>query len=212
MNKQKLISMGVSEEIAEKIMQEVGGNFIPITRFNEVNELKKSYAEQLKERDAQLEQLKKSVGNEDELKKQIESLQKDNKAKEDSFNATIKQMKIDNAIEKALTEAKAKNIKAVKALLDTSNAELQDDGTIKGLTESIKALSENADTSFLFETNSDTQPNTGHKGFMPGQKKDGIPNTDTTYETRLAEARKNGNTLEAIKIKKEASEEGIYLV
>ena len=131
-------------------------------------------------------------------------------AKEDSFNAEIKKIKIDNAIDKALLDAKAKNIKAVKALLDTSNAELLEDGTIKGLSESIKTLSENADTSFLFDT-SDTQSNPGHKGFMPGQKKDGIPNADTSFETRLAEARKNGNTLEAIKIKKEASEEGIYL-
>lgn len=210
MNKQKLISMGVSEDLAGQIMAELEGNFIPKTRFNEVNELKKSYMEQLKERDTQLEELKKSVGNEENLKKQIETLQKENKAKEDSFNAEIKKIKIDNAIDKALLDAKAKNIKAVKALLDTSNAELLEDGTIKGLSESIKTLSENADTSFLFDT-SDTQSNPGHKGFMPGQKKDGIPNTDTSFETRLAEARKNGNTLEAIKIKKEASEEGIYL-
>ena len=43
MNKQKLISMGVSEELADKVMAELDGNFIPRTRFNEVNELKKAW-------------------------------------------------------------------------------------------------------------------------------------------------------------------------
>lgn len=217
MNKQKLISLGVSEDIADKVMAELDGNFIPRTRFNEVNELKKSYMEQLKERDTQLEELKKAVGDSENLKKQIETLQNDNKAKEDAFNAEIKKMKIDNAIDKALTEAKAKNIKAVKALLDLNNAELLEDGTIKGLSESIKGLSESQDTAFLFDsgdtqsTQSNTQTNKT-SGFKPTQAKDGLPDVSANFETRLAEARKNGNTLEAIRIKQEASNEGIYLL
>lgn len=213
MNKQKLIEMGVSEDLAESIMNELKGSFIPKTRFDEVNELKKSYQEQLKERDTQLEQLKKAVGDSNELRKQIETLQNDNKANEEKFNAQIKQMKIDTAIDKALTEAKAKNLKAVKALLDTTDAELLEDGTIKGLSEKIKGLTENQETSFLFDS-IDNAPNktNGHSGFIPGQKKDGVPNDNATYETRLAEARKNGNTLEAIRIKQEAQSEGIILM
>lgn len=212
MNKQKLISMGVSEDLAESIMKELNGSFIPKTRFDEVNELKKSYQEQLKERDAQLEQLKKDVGDSDELRKQIETLQNDNKANEEKFNAQIKQMKIDTAIDKALTEAKAKNLKAVKALLDTTDAELLEDGTIKGLSEKIKGLSESQETSFLFDSSDTPNKTNSHSGFIPGQKKDGVPNDNATYETRLAEARKNGNTLEAIRIKQEAQSEGIILM
>ena len=211
MNKQKLISMGVSDELAELIMKEISGSFIPKTRFDEVNELKKSYQEQLKERDSQLDELKKAVGDSDELKKQIESLQSENKSKDEKFNFEIKKMKIDNAIEKALTEAKAKNLKSVKALLDVENAELLEDGTIKGLSEKIKGLAENEETSFLFDS-VDTPKTNGHSGFIPGQKKDGVPNDSSTYETRLAEARKNGNTLEAIRIKQEAINEGITLI
>lgn len=211
MNKQKLISLGVSEEIATQIMSEFEGKFIPKSRFDEVNELKKSYMEQVKERDTQLEELKKLVGNSDELKKQIETLQQENKNKEESFNAEIKKIKVENAIDKALNEAKAKNIKAVKALLDTSDAELLEDGSIKGLSEKIKGLVESQETSFLFDVSSSSTPN-NKNGFVPGQKKDGVPSTSTNYETKLAEARKNNNTLEAIRIKREASAEGIYLV
>ena len=218
MNKQKLITMGVTEELATQIMNELNGNFIPKSRFDEVNELKKSYQEQLKERDAQLEQLKKAVGDSEQLKKQIETLQNDNKAKEDAFNAEIKKMKIDNAIDKALTEAKAKNLKAVKALLDTKNAELLEDGTIKGLTDAIKGLVENAETSFLFDSGStqltQTKENTQNKisGFKPNEKKDGLPDMTASYQARLIEARKNGNNLEAIQIKQEAYNEGIVLI
>ena len=75
MNKQKLLAMGVTEEQATQIMNELNGNFIPKSRFDEVNELKKSYQEQLKQRDTQLEELKKNVGDSEQLKKQIETLQ-----------------------------------------------------------------------------------------------------------------------------------------
>ena len=54
--------------------------------------------------------------------------------------------------------------------------------------------------------------NQNSKGFVPGQKKDGVPGASSEYETRLAEARKNGNTLEAIKIKQEAAADGVVLI
>lgn len=217
MNKQELISLGASEELAEKIVEKLDGNYIPKTRFNEVNTELKNHKETLKERDSQLEELKKSVGDSEKLKAQIESLQKENKAKEESHIAEIKKIKIDSAIDKALNEAKAKNLKAVKALLDMDNAELLEDGTIKGLSERIKVLAESEDSSFLFASNDGGKTTTTDKspakgGFVPGQKKDGVPSPSSDYESRLAEARKNGNTMEAIRIKQEAIADGVILL
>lgn len=60
-------------------------------------------------------------------------------------------MKIDFAVEKALTGAKAKNIKAVKALLELGEAKLDKDGNVKGLDEQIEKLRSGDDTKFLFE-------------------------------------------------------------
>lgn len=211
MNKEKLIEMGLTEEQASNVMKELDGNFVPKTRFNEINTELKQVKDQVKERDGQLETLKKSVGDSEELKKQIETLQNDNKAKDDAHAAEIKQLKIDAAVDKALADAKAKNIKAVKALLDLSKAELDDDGNIKGLDEQLKNLTGAEDTKFLFDIDSQ-QKNNNSKGFVPGQKKDGVPGASSEYETRLAEARKNGNTLEAIKIKQEAAADGVVLV
>lgn len=212
MNKEKLMEMGLTEELATKVAKELDGNYVPKTRFNEVNTELKQAKDQVKERDSQLETLKKSVGDSDELKKQIETLQNENKTKDEAHAAEIKQIKIDAAVDKALADAKAKNPKAVKALLDLAKAEISDDGTIKGLDAQIKTLSEAEDSKFLFDTDNTQNKNQNSKGFVPGQKKDGVPGASSEYETRLAEARKNGNTLEAIKIKQEAAADGVVLL
>ena len=212
MNKEKLIEMGLTEELATSVMKELDGNYVPKARFNEVNTELKQTKDQVKERDSQLETLKKNVGDSEELKKQIEALQNDNKTKDEAHAAEIKQIKIDAAVDKALADAKAKNPKAVKALLDLAKAEISDDGTIKGLDAQIKTLSEAEDSKFLFDTDNTQNKNQNSKGFVPGQKKDGVPGASSEYETRLAEARKNGNTLEAIKIKQEAAADGVVLL
>nr|DAQ52878.1 MAG TPA: minor structural protein [Caudoviricetes sp.] len=212
MNKEKLIEMGLTEELATSVMKELDGNYVPKARFNEVNTELKQAKDQVKERDSQLETLKKNVGDSEELKKQIEALQNDNKTKDEAHAAEIKQIKIDAAVDKALADAKAKNPKAVKALLDLAKAEISDDGTIKGLDAQIKTLSEAEDSKFLFDTDNTQNKNQNSKGFVPGQKKDGVPGASSEYETRLAEARKNGNTLEAIKIKQEAAADGVVLL
>lgn len=211
MNKEKLIEMGLTEELATKVAKELDGNYVPKTRFNEVNTELKQAKDQVKERDSQLETLKKSVGDSEELKKQIETLQNENKTKDEAHAAEIKQIKIDAAVDKALSDANVKNLKAVKALLDLDKAELSDDGTVKGLDVQIKTLSEAEDSKFLFDV-TNIQKNQNSKGFVPGQKKDGVPGASSEYETRLAEARKNGNTLEAIKIKQEAIADGVVLI
>ena len=92
----------------------------------------------LKDRDGQLETLKKSSGDNEELKKQIEQLQADNQS-----------IKLNAAVEKALIEAKARNLTAVKALLNLDNAEIGEDGTVKGLNEQIKTIQK--DNDYLFE-------------------------------------------------------------
>ena len=212
MNKEKLIEMGLTEELATSVMKELDGNYVPKARFNEVNTELKQAKDQVKERDSQLETLKKNVGDSEELKKQIEALQNDNKTKDEAHAAEIKQIKIDAAVDKALADAKAKNPKAVKALLDLAKAEISDDGTIKGLDAQIKTLSEAEDSKFLFDTDNTQNKNQNSKGFVPGQKKDGVPGASSEYETRLAEARKNGNTLEAIKIKQEAAADVVVLL
>ena len=164
------MKLGIDEDLAKKCeeaSQEELKSFIPKSRFDEVNNAKNTAEALVKERDAQIEEVKKSVGDNEELKKQIETLQADNKAKDDAHAAEIKKLKIDSAIETALSGAKAKNNLAVKALLkDLENAELGEDGTIKGLAEQIEALQKS--DSYLFEVKESKKM----KGAEPGQGAD----------------------------------------
>lgn len=215
MKKEDLVKMGLDEETAKKVAdastEELKG-FIPKARFDEVNAEKKNLETAKTTLEGQLEALKNSTGDVDSMKKQIETLQAENKTKDEAHAAEIKQLKIDAAVDKALSEAKAKNPKAVKALLDLDKAELADDGTVKGLDAMIKALTEAEDSKFLFDTDATQKQNPKLKGVIPGQNKDGVPGASAEFETRLAEARKNGNTLDAIKIKQEAAAEGVVLI
>ena len=64
------------------------------------------------------------------MQKQIEQLQSDNATAKANHESEMNQLKVQFAVEKALTGAKAKNIKAVKALLDLDDAKLDKDGNV----------------------------------------------------------------------------------
>lgn len=171
MTKEELIKLGLDETLAVKVAEawtEALKGFIPKTRFDEVNETKKQLEADIKARDKQLDELKKVDAA--SLQAEITKLQGENKAAKESYEAKIKQMQIDNAVTAALTTAKAKNAKAVKALLDLDKAEL-DGETVKGLAEQIKKLQDAEDTKFLFDAAASSQQ-TKLKGVKPGEGSD----------------------------------------
>jgi len=155
MKKDELIKLGLTEELAAKVesasAEELKG-FIPKGRFDEVNNDLKTVKESVSERDKQIEELKKSSGDSEALKKQIEEIQAANKKKDEEHAAEIRNLKINAAIDTALTEAKAKNLKAAKALLDMDKIKLDDKGEISGLSEQIKSLTGSKETGFMFDS------------------------------------------------------------
>lgn len=212
MNKEDLIAMGLTDEQATKVMGSIDGNFVPKNRFNEVNEENKTLKKTVSDRDKQLEDLKKSSGDNEELKKQIADLQKQNADQVKTHEAELKQLKIDNAVDAALTAAGAKNVKAVKALLDLEGVKVGEDGSVIGVKEQIDKLTAAEDSKFLFNAADTTQQKPQFKGFQPGSSTTVPDSTQAGYEARLADARKNNNTLEVIKIKQEAAADGVVLM
>lgn len=159
-----ILGEAYSEETDKKVSEEIGKNFVARADFNTLSAEKKTLADTVKERDKQLEALKATTGDVEALKTKIATLQTENAAAAKAYEAEIKSLKIDTAVELALSAAKAKNVKAVKALLDLDKAELDADGTVKGLADQIKKLTEAPDSNFLFETGK-----AGFKGFKPGE-------------------------------------------
>ena len=184
MKKDEFIKLGLDEETAKKCESastEELKEFVSKSHFDDVNMKKETLERAVEERDSQLEALKNTTGDVESLKQTIEDLQADNKAKDDAHGAEMKQLKVDTAVELAITGAKGKNAKAIRALLNLGEAELGEDGSIKGLAEQMAALQKAEDSKFLFATESKTQL----KGATPGESgKEGADGkADTAHMT-----------------------------
>jgi copper chaperone CopZ len=66
------------------------------------------------------------------------------------LNNKLRQKTLDNEIEKELIKRKARNPKAVKALLDNDTIKLEEDDSVVGLSEQLDKLQESDD--YLFES------------------------------------------------------------
>ena len=174
MKKEELMKLeGMTDEIATKVIAMYDAEkVVPKTRLDEViverDNAKKDHAEVLK----QLGALQKESGNLEDLKNQIQKLQDDAKESEKTHAIEIQTLKINNAVETALMGAKALNVKAVKALLNLDKAELDADGTVKGLADQIKALQGADDSKFLFGSSAPQMKGakTGESGNDDGDK------------------------------------------
>lgn len=176
MNKQQFLDLGLSEDLATKAEVESKKEletYVPKTRFDEVNNNKKELEKTVKERDTQLETLKKSTGDNEELKKKIETLQEENKKKDDDYQAQIKELQISNAIKLAVAD-KAQDADLVASLFDKSKLILGDDGKVTGLEEQLKTIKEGKP--FLFKEDTQQQQN-NFKGVEPSNSNNNqLPN------------------------------------
>lgn len=140
----------LGEELFNQVNEKLNGkrimidddNFIPKSRFNEVNAKKK-------ELEKQLEELTETKLKFDELLSQKKELE--NK---------ISTMEFDFVLEDNLKSSKCKNNKVLKSLLDLTSMVVKD-GKIEGLDEQIKKLQET--DSYLF----DLEENSLNTGKMP---------------------------------------------
>lgn len=148
MERKFLKDLGLADDVIEKVMTENG---------KDINELKSAaetskttladLQKQISERDKQLDTLKTSSGDNEVLKKQITDLQEANKTAKTEYDTSLKKITLGSKIETALLGAKAKNTKAVRALLDESKISL-DGENVLGLKEQLEQVQK--DNPYLF--------------------------------------------------------------
>lgn len=171
MKREFLKQMGIADDLIDKIMDENGKDINAAKGDLEtVSKERDGYKTSIGEYEKQLADLKKSAGDNAALTQQITDLQAKNKTQADDFAKTILQLKLDNAVDLALSTAKAKDPKTVKGVLDMTKIKLNDKGEVEGLSEQIKDLQKSHD--YLF----DTAQSQGPMGVTPAGGGDGLPN------------------------------------
>ena len=127
------------EDIDKKVSAEVGKAFVARADFNALNDAKKGLEEAVKDRDKQMDELKKV--DPAELQNQIKKLQDDNAAAQKAYDDQVKQLKIDSLLESRLLKEGAVNTKAVRALLDASKIAIDGENLV-GIDDQLTKLKE----------------------------------------------------------------------
>lgn len=140
----KLKALALETDMIDKIdailKEYIKDAYIPKSRFDEINEAKKKFESEVNERDKQLEELKKSSGDSDALKKQIENLQADNKKAKAEYEAQVKAMKRDDFVKTTLLEEgllDAKYIPGVSAYLPISDLDIDNTTSVDAFKSKI---------------------------------------------------------------------------
>ena len=156
--KEKLIELGLPDSQIKSILEELAkelNGYIKKDKYDEKQKERDELNKQLKERDEQLNNLKKGYGDNEELKQRIAELQKTNEETETKFNKQINEFKLNSAIENVANKSGAKNVKALKSLLNFETIIVSDDGVV-GLDEQINKLKETE--SYLFKNETVVNP------------------------------------------------------
>ena len=149
----------LGEELYSQVIEKIGenkldivsnGNWIPKDKFNNLNE-------QLKTANTTIADLKKSNKDNEDLQSKVT----DYETKVKNYEKQIQDMQFNYALDGALKSANARNVKAIKALLNMDNVKL-DGEKLLGLNEQIEELKKS--DSYLFAEEEKQPP---FKGINP---------------------------------------------
>ena len=153
MKREDLKNLGLTDDQLESVMklhgQDVESNKAKYADYDELKATNDSLTKQVEQAGKDLKKLSKLTTDNEDLNKTVEDLRKAAKDAQDKASAEIQAVKLDNAINSGLSERKARNTKAVKALLDMDAIKFNEDGQLDGLTEQLDAISK--DNGFLFD-------------------------------------------------------------
>jgi uncharacterized protein YoxC len=187
MKRDFLKSLGIEDkDIIDKIMDE---NSTDIGKAKGDTETLKQRITDLENdirtKDATISTLQTKADSVDGLNQQIAQLQTDKTNLTNELNTKVSQIQKDHAIEGKIRDAKGKNIKAIKALLDMDKITYENN-ELGGLDDQLTALASAEDSSMLF---GETQtPPAGTHFNNPPAGGGGNPPTSTNFAEAVAKA------------------------
>lgn len=166
MTKEQLQALNLTDEQINAIIEDYGKNYVSKTQFNEKNDAYKQAKQEIENLTTDINNLSEANKANEALQSQIKELQDAATQREADYNESIKTLKIDTAITKALSKSGAMNETILTGLLDRTKIAIGEDNTITGIQEQINALKES--DPYLFKQDS-------IKGVVPG---DATPKTN----------------------------------
>ena len=155
MTKRELMALGLDDATAEQVLAahvEQMRGFVPRSRLNEEIAARRAAEELAAGREAEIAAMR-GADRSEEMRLRIQELEEAQARLAGEHEEALHRAKVDRAVDVALIGARARNVKAARALLvGLEQAELQEDGTVKGLGEQIEALKRAEDSRFLFDS------------------------------------------------------------
>lgn len=158
------------EELMKQINTEFPKNAVPKDKYNDVSE-------QLKTANTTITDLKKNNGDNEALQTKVKEYENTIKTQKADYEAKVRNLTLDSAIEKALAGAKAKHSDLLSTKIDREKLLISEDGKVSGLDEQLKGLKETYKDLFEEKISGSTpaNPEGGSKG-------------NNTYEALMANA------------------------
>lgn len=189
MKREFLKSLGIEDkEIIDKILDE---NSLDIGKAKgELDTYKSKVStleDEIKSKNDEIKTLNGKVGDVEKLTTKISDLETENTKLKTNLDTKVSELQKSHAIESGVRDAKAKNVKAVMALLDMEKITFEN-GELSGISEQLEKLKSGDDTSFLF---GDSQPGTPagtHITNPPSGGNGGNPPTAKTLSEAIAKA------------------------
>lgn len=143
MKRKFLEDLGLTKEQIDSVMDENGKDIEAekekaTSTTAELEDAKK----QLKEANSTITDLKKSNANNEALQAKVKEYEDTIKTQKADYEAKVRNLTLDSAIEKALSNAGAKHIDLLSTKIDREKLKIETDGKVTGLDEQISAYKE----------------------------------------------------------------------
>ena len=167
--KKKLLELNVEQAEIDELVKEALTGYIAKEEYDILQGQVKVHEDKAKEFSKTVKELQKDVDASEALKLKLDDLE----GKLSSKDKEIEKVKFDFKLEAKMKEVGAKNIKAIKALIDMEQVKLED-GELVGFDTQIEALKES--DSYLFE-----EVGKGTLGSAGNHKRDNGANTKNPF-------------------------------
>lgn len=185
MTQEQFEALGIDRTLAKKAAEESTkelDDYVKKETYDQLDQEKKQLETSVADHKKQLEDLKKTAGDNAALTQQIADFQTQMQQKETEHQKEIKDLKLTSAIKMSIA-ASAQDGDLVAGLINRDKLILGDDGKITGLDEQVKALKESRP--FLFKQEEKPNPK---RGFFPLGGKQQQPDNGNEGHMTMKEA------------------------